>query len=327
VVFAGNQWQQDYIQKTFPDIQSVFLEGYNVSYKVGNTGLMTSVLLQLPGIWKAIRREHHWLQEFTSTHNIDGVLSDNRYGLFHPSIPSVIMTHQVQVLTGLGSMADRIFRRFLYFLLGRFAECWIVDEAGHPNLSGKLAHPGILPLRARYLGLLSQLESRTEEGTKESDLLVLLSGPEPQRTNLSRILWEQVISLPQKIVFVEGSRSVEKPDFIPEHVTYHTWVQKSELQKLIEGTSLVVCRSGYSSLMDLVRLGKKGILIPTPGQTEQEYLARYLHSEGVFYSRPQQGFNLQNALQEAALFSFHQPVLEGAFDGYKKQVEEWLTKL
>src|SRR5690606_24671820 len=106
--------------------------------------------------------------------------------------------------------------------------------------------------------------------------------------------WEQVKQLKQKIIFVEGSNHIPPKTDIPTHISYHRQITKETLLPLIQKASIVVCRSGYSTLMDLVVLDKKAIIIPTPGQTEQEYLGNYLHREGIFYHAPQQRLDLQD---------------------------------
>jgi len=49
----------------------------------------------------------------------------------------------------------------------------------------------------------------------------------------------------------------------------------AELAEALKGAETVVCRSGYSSLLDLAALGQRAVLIPTPGQPEQVYLAKH----------------------------------------------------
>jgi predicted glycosyltransferase len=142
---------------------------------------------------------------------------------------------------------------------------------------------------------------------------------------LSQLLWQQVQDFDGKVVFVEGSNTAPDPASVPPHISYYKQIARSELEPLIREASMVVCRSGYSTLMDLVALDKKAILIPTPGQTEQEYLGKHLHKEGVFFSMPQKNFNLKQALQDGQLFPFSRLALEGAFERYQRVVERWVS--
>ena len=323
VVFAGNDDQQTFIIRLFPGITFRSLDGYNVRYSRG--ALMPAIMRQLPRLAGKIRAEHNWLKAIVQKDRIDGIISDNRYGLWHPSVPSIILTHQAEIKTGLGQWADDLVRTVHYKYLRRFSGCWIVDRAGAENLGSRLSHPARLPPGARYIGWLSQL-APPAQAAKEQHLLVLLSGPEPQRTMLSDLLWGHVCEMNMPIVFVEGSASTVRTD-VPGDVTHYPRVAGGQLQQLLEGASMVICRSGYSTLMDLMRLRKRAILIPTPGQTEQEYLARTLMTRKVFYTAPQKNFSLSTALDEARKFPFLLPEAEGAHTEFEAVLGEWVGQI
>ncbi len=295
IVFAGDERQQTWIRQSFPRIDTVFLEGYRVRYS--RRALMFTILWQLPRLLNTIRQEHAWLLDLVKRERIDGIISDNRYGLWHPQRPSVILTHQLAVHTGLGTGSEAAVRQMHYRYLNRFGEVWIPDLPGGENLAGKLSHPDQLPPGARYIGWLSQFEQPKEMGAGRH-VLVLLSGPEPQRSILADRLWAQAIQIRQPVAFVEGKGGAMRQD-IPPHIRHIPLADTKSLQALLEEASLVVCRSGYSTLMDLARLGKLAVLIPTPGQTEQEYLAKTLAAEGVFYAMRQSEASLQMAIELA----------------------------
>jgi len=320
ITFAGNEWQCHFINKTFTHIETINLEGYNVSYSKRGSGFLFSILLQVPGLLKTIAAEHNWLLQRAADKKYDLIISDNRYGLWHPEIPSVILTHQLELITGMGNGTDRLFQQLHYKYLGRFKEIWVPDTASYMNLSGRLGHPKKLPPLTKYIGPLSQFyTNQTEERINEStnQLLVLLSGPEPQRTLLSVMLWEQVKTYTGKVVFVEGSNAIDARTDIPEHVRYYKQLNRADLLPLLQEAAVVICRSGYSSIMDLVALNKKAILIPTSGQTEQEYLASYLQEAGMFYSMKQKDFDLQKVLGIIQTFPFKQFTSDDAFASYK----------
>jgi uncharacterized protein (TIGR00661 family) len=327
VIFAGNEWQRNYISRSFPGIDTVHLDGYNVTYAEKGSWFMVNLLKQLPRLLKTIRYENDWIAKLVAERKIDAVISDNRYGLHHDSLPCVMMTHQVLAQTGMGEFADRLLSKIHYRHIRKYQQCWVIDVDGEPNLSGVLAHPDKMPENARFIGLLSQIADEQMEGISEDHFLILLSGPEPQRTLLSDLLWEQAKQLKQKLVFVEGSNNIAARTDIPPHISYHLQLTKDELFPLLKGASMVICRSGYSTLMDLVVLDKKAILIPTPGQTEQEYLGKYLHKEGVFFCMSQEKFNIFQALVSCHTFPFKKlPLKHGLFE-YKKIVTQWLNGL
>lgn len=325
VVFAGNYDQQEYIRVVFPDMECVFLEGYNVRYARTRKGFMGRILVQLPRIRQRIREEETWLAGIIARQQIDAVISDNRYGLVHPKIPCVLMTHQLQVLSGWGMAADRLLQKIHYRFITRFRECWVVDQEKVPGLSGKLAHPDLLPhLPVRYLGLLSQCSILRSK--RNGYLLVLLSGTEPQRSLLSALLWKQVQALQQPVVFIEGSAAAATPGGIPPHIRYYKRVAGDLLQDLLAGASLVVCRSGYSSLMDLAALQQKAILIPTPGQTEQEYLARHMQEQGMQLHAAQEGFDISAQLVLADGFPYRPMPGPDSFNAYAAVLDHWLSQ-
>lgn len=329
VVFAGDETQRQYVQKTFPELETVYLEGYNVQYSRSRYGLMPRLIGQIPRLKKCIKREHFWLQEIVKLHGIDAVISDNRYGLYHQSIPCVIMTHQLQVLSGLNAYVDRLLRKVHYRFLEKFSACWVVDIPEDNGLSGLLAHPAQLPsLTVRYLGLLSQLKRQPHpQAQEDSIVLILLSGTEPQRSMLAAQLWSKAIKSDRHIIFVEGSEQAQEPSLIPDHISYHKRLNAHELDLALAEASLVICRSGYSTIMDLFALGKKAILIPTPGQTEQEYLAKILHKKKIFMAASQYKFDIHTSLLNAAVFPFRTIDYGDAFERYKGVLADWIKQI
>ena len=323
VVFAGNDLQQTFVTRIFPQIGFVHLPGYAVNY--GRGALLPALLQQLPRLVRRVRMEHDWLLQLVADARIDGIISDNRYGLWHPEIPSVILTHQAEIQTGFTSVANGILRHIHYRFLNRFSACWIIDVAGEENLGGRLSHPQRLPRHSHYIGWLSQLVPSKQHKAGDH-LLILLSGPEPQRSMLSDKLWQQVSSLSMPVVFVEGDAKAYRNN-VPAHIRHFPRVAGAELQDLIEKAQIVVCRSGYSTLMDLLLLKKKAILIPTPGQTEQEYLARTLLHRGAFYAAPQKNFSLEKALEASVRFPFRLLAENGQHQLLAPVLDEWVNAI
>lgn len=279
-VVAGNKAQLSFIKNIYTSIETVILPGYDITYSAAKQPGAISLLALLPRITNAIRDEHRWLSRNIADLSIDGIISDNRYGLYHKGIPSVILTHQLEVQTGMGKLANRATQKVHYRYLQQFDEVWVPDVAAGEGLAGALSHPPKLPDNTRYIGLLSQFEGG-RKATDDEYLLILLSGPEPQRTMLDDMLWAQAMKYNGRVVFVSGSDTQHRTD-VPKHIEWHARVGGAELERLIAGATAVVCRSGYSTIMDLVLLKKKALLIPTPGQTEQEYLAKALAVRGLF---------------------------------------------
>lgn len=329
-IVAGNATQISIIKDAYNnEIQTVHLEGYNIRYSAMNRVLQAGLLFQLPGILSKIKQEHEWLKQAVKVLKLHGVLSDNRYGLYHSTIPTVIMTHQLRVLSGLGGAADGIVQQLHYRQLNKFGSTWIADTEAAPGLAGKLSHTKRMPERYSYIGLLSRFATPEVQAPQGGGgILVLLSGPEPQRSILSAILWRQAVTYTGgNITFVAGSNDAQITDNIPSHINYHKRLGNEALQPLLRAADMVICRSGYSTVMDLVALGKKAILIPTLGQTEQEYLGKMLHERGAFYSTAQGGFQLDSALKEAGTFPYTSIVATNAYRQFAPVVDEWLQRL
>jgi UDP:flavonoid glycosyltransferase YjiC (YdhE family) len=328
-ILAGNAAQQRLVNRYFDrPINSIYLEGYNVTYSAWNRFAQAGILSQLPRLLNSIKQENEWLQQQALLLQLDGIISDNRYGLYHPAIPCVIMTHQLRIMTGLGSIADNLVQQLHYRYLNRFNTTWIADNATDPTLAGDLAHPAQMPDNFRFIGPLSRLADIPENTIRQQEpaILILLSGPEPQRTTLSRILWEQALQMNERIVFVEGTEAALVPENIPPHITHYRRLDNKQLITALQQAAMVVCRSGYSTIMDLTAINKKAILIPTPGQTEQQYLGKQLHKKGILYCTQQTGFDLKKALHAAASF----PYLPSGMSGYQQHKEvigDWLNQL
>jgi hypothetical protein len=225
---------------------------------------------------------------------------------------------------------DKILLKLHYRFIEKFDSCWIVDVAEDNGLSGTLAHPSILPaIKTEYIGLLSQcLGAITRKETEGKEIvLILLSGVEPQRSILSNILWKKALKSDQHIIYVEGSEAATKPALIPDHISYHKRLSEKDLVTAIDAAAYVICRSGYSTLMDLMAMGKKAILIPTPGQTEQEYLGTLMHQKKIFMMAKQHKFDIQTSLLNASLFAYRNIAYGNAFERHKETIENWIQKL
>lgn len=282
------------------------------------------MLYQAPGLLKRISFEHEWLNHHQKKHGWSAVISDNRFGLYHPGIHSVFITHQLNILTGWGPAADRFLQKINYRYIRKFNECWIPDLEAKPSLAGILSHPEHLPGNERYIGPLSRFERK--ESSEKPDLLVLLSGPEPQRTVLEDIVLAQVSKVTGKIFLVRGRPSDTDRPKANANITVFNNPTSEQLEKFINGAGMILCRSGYTTIMDLIKLKKRAILIPTPGQTEQEFLAAHLNGAGLFYTVNQSQLSLESDLSAAE--KFHQNNFpEYNFDLYKEMIDDLLLTI
>lgn len=283
IILAGNKQQINWFKKSIDFVEYVDLEGYNIRYAASRFWFIPRLMLQIPNIFKTIKKEHLWLQQIIDEKQIDLVISDHRYGLFSSKVKSIFLTHQLQIISGWGSWADYFLLKFHFKMLSRFDEIGIIDvENINFSLAGRLSHPQKMPIKSVYWGWLSHLYQENIVSNKNEYILVLLSGIEPQRTRLQHLLWQQLASTKQKVHFVLGKSEFDKNQTCPENFIIHKEISSSELRDLMMNACLVVCRSGYSSIMDLVAVGQRALLIPTPGQTEQEYLGSFLKQKDSF---------------------------------------------
>ena len=311
VIIAANHTQQKFFEIEFPDNKIVYLEGYNIQYAAGKTGTKLKLLSQLPSFRKSVKKEHKWLSDFVKTNKIDLIISDNRYGLHHPSVPSVLITHQLNIITG-NSLSESFIRKIHYSMIKPFTECWVPDLPGQVNLAGRLSHPVAMPsFPVKYIGLLSRWLGKNIS-TKELvyKCCIILSGPEPQRTILEQKVLNNIVNLPYKIALVRGLPSEQTPLSVPENVTCFNHLPGNELIQKIMDSEIIVSRGGYTTLMEMVALKKKLILIPTPAQTEQEYLAAIWADKHWAFTIAQNKFNLQESISNAEQFDYSFPDID-----------------
>ncbi|MBX3256504.1 MAG: glycosyl transferase family 28 [Chitinophagaceae bacterium] len=302
VSLAGSGSSLFLLQQQFPHLRCFPLKGYDVFYHSATGNLSFTIARQIPKIWAAIRHEHRRLRQILTTQHFDVVLSDNRYGLYAKNVHTVFITHQLAIRSGLNKRVDQLLRRFNYRYIQKFNECWIPDFGGDTNIAGELSHPVSLPPNARYIGPLSRLSIEPQE--KRYDIAILLSGPEPSRTCWENKILDQLLHFRGKALLVRGVMD-DTPVLQQPGIHVENMLPATELNKVIQQSEWIICRSGYTSVMDLLRLQKKAILVPTPGQPEQEYLAHYLQSRGVFYTVAENRFSLELCLAEAALFPYN----------------------
>ncbi len=305
VIIAASGRPALLLKQAFPNLQHIAFAGYDISYpKNGNMAWWA--LMNAPRLLKKIQQEHLELLEIVKTQRIDAILSDNRYGLWHPTIKSIFITHQLHIACPPWLFWLKPFLRAMNIsLLRRFHAVWVPDH--HPEKAKPLAGALSAPLKEiknlHYIGPLSRLIKQPEPAVKSYDLLVLLSGPEPQRSLFEEKIRSQLKDTKLRVLLVRGMP--EAGTHIETTETIHSagHLRTQQLQGAIAAAKIVLARSGYSTVMDLAKLKAKAIFVPTPGQTEQEYLAAYLQHQKISYSESQHQFNLMRCINNAAKFS------------------------
>jgi len=279
-----------FLNNIFPDLQLISMPHYKVHYKYDN--MVLNIALQLPQLLKVIKNERILTAQLVRDLNIDGIISDNRYGLAHNGTPSVFIGHQLNI-----KIPNQLICRAVNFqnrkLLAEFTNIWVPDINGPDNLSGELSsgfnHPGL-----RYIGPISRLDSITK-AESEFKIVALLSGPEPQRSYFEKSLILQLRKLDVPSLLIRGilKKGEEEQDNM---LRIKNFADATEIASRIKSAELFIARSGYSTMMDLAKIGSKHILlVPTPGQTEQEYLAKRFSKKGAALYQEQHKLDIKFA--------------------------------
>ena len=309
VTLAGEGAQEILLKKEFPSLAFLSLPGYRIRYAGTSRNMLWKMIKQIPGIQNAIEFENNWLKKKVKELGFDAIISDNRYGLYHKKVPCVFISHQLLIKSP-WKWTEKILQMQHYRFINRFTECWVPDLEGTINLAGDLSHPHKKPKPPlQYIGHLSRFIN-TGTAEKKNHLLIILSGPEPQRSIFENIIINQVSRYNGSATILRGLPA--SVSFIPstDSIHFYNHLPAEELNQEMEKAAFVIARSGYSTVMDAKALKKKCIFIPTQGQTEQEYLAGNLFKKQFSFSALQRKFSLDSALEEAGKFSYLFPEID-----------------
>lgn len=281
------------LRDEFPDLEYVQLPGMEVRYAAG-TSQAWAMARQLPRMLRQVREEHRLFADIREDLKLQAVISDQRFGIRTNDLPSVLITHQIFPFS---PFAQAQARRINLHHIRRFHRCWVLDHAKVPGLAGELSHGPQLPVNAQYIGPLSRFTGgTTTHGGVPWHTVAVISGPEPQRTLFEQAVRKQLHSIDGKHLVITGQpghRSVQEGSI---EITGH--LNATELQAAMASADLIISRTGYSTLMDLEALGRGALLVPTPGQPEQEYLGRLHASSGPHIVQQQDGLDIASVLQD-----------------------------
>jgi uncharacterized protein (TIGR00661 family) len=286
-VLAGNGASLELLKKTFPNLIALTLTDITITYHSEGENMKSVLLKQIPRLYANIRKEQKITEKIIDKYTISGIISDNRAGVFSKKVPSVYITHQRNVLSGKTTWLSTFLHTQSY---KKFTQHWIPDTNNGINLSGMLGHKKNTSEKVRFIGPLSSLNKLAVE--EKFSLGIILSGPEPQRSLLEEKLKHELSTYQKSIVLVRGIVEKEQKITINGNWTVYNFATTEQINELLLQSEKLIVRSGYSTLMDLAKLNKKALLIPTPGQYEQEYLAKKLKKEGCLPSCKQDKFSV-----------------------------------
>jgi uncharacterized protein (TIGR00661 family) len=278
------------------------LPDYNLQYTRKGVSLIL-LLSQLPALFRKIRIENELTSQLVRENRIDMIISDHRYGCYHSDIPSIFLSHQLRFIT------PKMLRPleftgiwFNQYFHKKYSAILIPDKKKKNEglLSGRLSN-----IRKssdlHFCGPLSSIQKKV--APEDIDILISVSGPEPQRTIFEKTVLSQVKNIPGKKVIVLGKPEDNNREVVSDQLVIYNFASRKVMLELFNRSKLIVSRSGYSTLMELVELQKKALFVPTPGQTEQLYLAKRLEKLGYFYYSPQNKLDLAEQIPHA--LSYH----------------------
>ncbi len=274
IIIASDGDALELLEREFPGLSTESLPPYNVTYK--KESLWHIVFSNSPQVFMAIQKEKKAATRLLSKYKADMIISDSRFGFRSSRVPSHIISHQLNLMS-----SDPILKKFLNLIndryLNAFSSCWIPDTPDH-MLSGALSqNPRIK--KTHFLGAISRL--KTETNDIEYDLGIFLSGPEPARSKLESKLIKKYRGSNWRICLTRGTSS-ERANEFPDSWTIVDLADSQQMSRFIQRSERIISRSGYTSILDYYNLKKEAFLIPTPGQSEQEYLSDHLDGKHGF---------------------------------------------
>lgn len=296
------------LRAEFPHLEHVRIPGMQVRYSPGRSQAW-AMAKQLPRMLRQVREEHRLLASMLRGLKLDAVISDQRFGMRSSAMPSVLITHQ---LFPFSPFAQGVARWLNRGHITRFNRCWVADHAHAPGLSGHLSHGGPLPPNASFIGPLSRFTTAATKNGTAYRVVAVISGPEPQRTLIEQEVRAQLHGIAGPHLLLTGRAG--QADAAPGPVRVEAHLPAHELQAALVQAELIIGRTGYSTIMDLEAIGRGALLVPTPGQPEQEYLARLHAGRGLHRIQHQGALDVAAALQNPPGRSGPPPKSTALFD-------------
>lgn len=300
IEIASSGRSLELLKQEYPFIKTHKISSYDISYQEKGS-LASSMFLQLPKLIRKIRKEHKQIKKIVEENAITIIISDNRYGAYHERTRNIFITHQLNIQTPKYlTFLKPLIKQTNFSYIKKFDQCWIPDLPAPNHISGQLSEVFFDKPTVKHLGCLSRCYPLVIE--KKFDLLVIISGPEPQRSIFEEIVFQQITETNLKIAVVLGKPEVEKACNNLKNMHIFNHLNSKDMNQLMNESEIILSRAGYSTIMDVIALNKKAILIPTPGQTEQEYLGEFLMKKEWFYSCQQNELKIKEAIKMASSY-------------------------
>ncbi len=327
VILASDGAALDVWRRTYPDLTHIELPSWNIKYQ--RRGSFTlKMATRAPYVLRAIREERKLVSKIIQDYKVDALISDNRFGVHSKDIPTIFITHQVSLrLNPYLRFAEPFINFYNHGYIKKFDRVWVPDYQSSPNLSGELSHKHKLNNSVSFIGPISRFMDVWDGKFPEidNDVAIVLSGVEPQRTLLEEKLISQLKDSEYSVILVQGKSKENRDEIIRPRFRVQSFMDSEELVNTFLRSKYIICRSGYSTILDLAVLKQTALMIPTPGQTEQVYLADWMDKEGLIVSQDQRNLNIKKALVSLELSKgFHFEIND---DLLQKAIDEFLNRI
>jgi len=301
VIIAAHDRAKMLLEPEVPQCEFVDFPEYPIRYPRTSFFVTRFMFIVFPQMLMAMYKEKNRLKELNDKYNFDYIISDNRFCLYLKGVKSYLISHQLryklpQPVTKLEFLPEY----FTYSYFKNYDKILIPDSDDPDSLTGELSHSmRYLPNEnLHYSGILNDVHSKSEKIEKDIDYFIIVSGPEPQRTKLERIIFKQVNSLPGNIVVALGMP--EKNYKISQgNATFYTYLNREQMHEYLKRSKFIISRPGYTTVMEMIQFGLEGLFIPTPGQIEQVYLAKYYEEKKWCHCVSQYKLDLANDVENA----------------------------
>lgn len=329
IIFGAGDDLLKFLQKEMPGLTYIGFPGFRPSYSSFLPQYIVLIFL-IPSLIYHTIKEHIRLKKIIARYHIDIVISDNRFGLWNKNIRTVYITHQPLIpFPGLFSFMEFTGVYLHRLIIRKYSLCLIPDLPGELNLTGRLSHGVKLPVNTIFTGILSRFQGYerppdTHTG-EQKGITVILSGPEPQRGILEKKLTDLILMSGRQAVIIGGKPHETQRTQTTRNITRHNHLNRQAMQDVLTGSETIITRPGYTTIMELVTLRCSALLVPTPGQTEQEYLAEYLTGRRWFSSISQGRLNV-NSLNTVTKAEWNDEIITRSNNLLEKAVKEILQE-
>jgi len=310
VTLCGSGKSLDLLKNKYPNLLCENLPSPAIRYGK-KTSMGLKFFIDFLKLIANLKKERKIVSRLIRKHNIDTIISDNRPGVFSKDIKSIYITHQLNIYPfRRNGLFSKISGKTHGKIISEYSFCLIPDIEGKDTLAGKLSAKkyqntiNIGPL-SRFTNLVN---TKIAEDKNEYSFICILSGPEPQRTIFEKELIDIFTKAKHKVLIIRGILNDQNINNLSSNIKIINTCQDSEMYNYLKSDSIIICRSGYSSLMDLAVVGKSAVLVPTPGQPEQEYLADYykeIFNFEVCYQRDLKKLELDKLKVKSFTFEFN----------------------